>query len=313
MSKKRRYWANSRLFTTILKVVWILVLILTILAVIKTCAECSYRAHIVDKTGYLPDYDDWDNIPDVLPPYDENDTLNEYDKVMLEQFFPPIGNQGDKGTCVAWAVGYNLKTALNAIENHWDSTMLAKPENQTSPKDLWLSIPPRQKGAGCSGAGFESTFNVLLSVGAASMETVPYQDLGNCNGVGIGDTINKIHNYYQITRNGQLPTINQMKAYIADTIPLVIGARLGDRFMRWSDDGVINHDTYNYTGMHAYHAMVIVGYDDSRHAFRLRNSWGPEWGDKGSIWVDYDFFYHEMCYAVLMAENKENNNNQNSQ
>lgn len=313
MSNKRKYWANTRQFTTILKVVWILVVLLTILAVIKTCMDCNYRAHIIDKTGYLPDYDDWDNIPNVLPPYDENDTLNEYDKVMLEQFFPPIGNQGDKGTCVAWAVGYNLKTALNAIENHWDSAMLAKPENQTSPKDLWLSIPPRQKGAGCSGAGFESTFNVLLSVGAASMEAVPYQDLGNCNGEGIGDTINRIHNYYMITRNGFLPTVDQMKAYIADTIPLVIGAKLGDRFMRWSGDRVIDHDTYNYTGMHAFHAMVIVGYDDSRHAFRLRNSWGTDWGDNGSIWVDYNFFYYEMCYAVLMAENKENNNNQNTQ
>lgn len=307
MSKERKYWANTRLFSTILKVVWILVFVLVIISLIKACAECSYRAHIIDKTGYLPDYDDLDNIPDVLPPYDD-DTISKYDKVMLEQFFPPIGNQGDKGTCVAWAVGYNLKTALNAIENHWDSIMLAKPENQTSPKDLWFCIPKRQKGAGCSGAGFESAFNSLLTTGVASMADVPYEGMKDCDGVGKGDSVNRINSFYEVSRNGQLPTISQMKAYIADTIPLVIGARLGDRFMQWNDDGVINHDTYNYTGMHAFHAMVLVGYDDKRHAFRLRNSWGPEWGDKGSIWVDYNFFYHEMCYVVLMAENRSNNN-----
>lgn len=286
-----------------------MVLLLTILAIVKTCAECSYRAHIVDKTGYLPDYDDLDNIPDTLPPYNDDDTLNLYDKVMLEQFFPPIGNQGDKGTCVAWAVGYNLKTALNAIENRWDSVMLAQPENQTSPKDLWFCIPQYQKGAGCSGAGFESAFKALMTTGVASMSAVPYQDLQDCSGVGIGDFFNRIDSYYEVSRNGSLPNIAQMKCYLADTIPLVIGARLGDRFMRWSDDRMISHDTYNYTGMHAYHAMVLVGFDDNRHAFRLRNSWGTDWGDKGSIWVDYNFFYHEMCYVVLVADNKKRNNN----
>lgn len=314
MFKERRYWANSKKFSTILKVVWILVLFVAILAIVKTCAKCSYQAHIIDKTGYLPDYDDWDNIPDVVPPYNDEDSLQRGDKVMLEQFFPPIGDQGDKGTCVAWAVGYNLKTALNAIEHHWDSVMLAKPENQTSPKDLWFSIPQQQKGDGCAGAGFESAFNVLITTGAASMDAVPYQDMGDCRGEGVGDTLNRIATFYQVVGNGELPSISQMKGYLADTIPLVIGARLGDRFMRWKSDKVISHDTYNYTGMHAYHAMVLVGYDDSRQAFRLRNSWGTNWGDKGSIWVDYNFFYQEMCYAVLMAENKDNNNNnQNTQ
>ena len=310
MSKERKYWANTKPFSTILKVVWILVLVLAILSLVKTLAVCNYRSHIIDKTGYLPDNEDWNNIPDVQPPYNDDDTLNLPDKVMLEHLFPPVGDQGDKGTCVAWAVGYNLKTALNAIDNHWNTSMLAQPAKQTSPKDLWLCIPQEQKGSGCSGTGFESAFSALMTTGAATMSEVPYQDLQGCNGIGKGDTSNRITSYYQVVSNGQLPNIGQLKSYIADTIPLVVGARLGDRFMRWRNDNVISYDTYNYTGMHAYHAMVLVGYDDSRHAFRLRNSWGEKWGDNGSIWVDYRFLCDEMCYVVLMAKNHDTDSTQ---
>lgn len=35
------------------------------------------------------------------------------------------------------------------------------------------------------------------------------------------------------------------------------------------------------------HAMLIVGYDDSRNAWLVRNSWGPDWGHRGHVWIDY--------------------------
>ena len=35
------------------------------------------------------------------------------------------------------------------------------------------------------------------------------------------------------------------------------------------------------------HAMVITGYDDKRRAFKLFNSWGPDWGDNRFGWVGY--------------------------
>jgi len=301
--KEKKFVGNSKAFSTILKVVGILLILMIIACLVKTCAECNYKAHIVDKTGYLPTNDDWDNIPNVEPPYYDDDTLNLPKQVSLERYFPPIGDQGEKGTCVAWATGYNLKTALNAIDGHWTKEKLEQPSNQTSPQDLWLSIPQMQKGEDCSGTGFEAAFNVLTSSGVASMEEVPYENLKGCDGIGMGDTTNRLLDYCFVTRNGDLPKVGELKAYLNDTIPLVIGAHLGDRFMRWKNDKVINYDTYNYTGMHAYHAMALVGYDDSRQAFRLRNSWGTDWGDKGSIWVDYGFFCREFCFVVFMAKN----------
>jgi C1A family cysteine protease len=35
------------------------------------------------------------------------------------------------------------------------------------------------------------------------------------------------------------------------------------------------------------HAIVLVGWDDSLGAWRLRNSWGPDWGEDGYMWIAY--------------------------
>lgn len=37
------------------------------------------------------------------------------------------------------------------------------------------------------------------------------------------------------------------------------------------------------------HAVALVGYDDSRSAFLVRNSWGPNWGLAGYFWMDYAY------------------------
>ncbi len=37
------------------------------------------------------------------------------------------------------------------------------------------------------------------------------------------------------------------------------------------------------------HAVVLVGYDDAKKAFKVRNSWGTGWGLGGYFWMDYDY------------------------
>jgi len=38
------------------------------------------------------------------------------------------------------------------------------------------------------------------------------------------------------------------------------------------------------------HAVLIVGYDDTVQRFKLRNSWGNGWGDKGYFYIPYLVF-----------------------
>lgn len=36
------------------------------------------------------------------------------------------------------------------------------------------------------------------------------------------------------------------------------------------------------------HAVVIIGWDDAKGAWRVRNSWGTGWGENGNAWVKYN-------------------------
>ncbi len=304
----KRYISHSDGFGKLLKALLAILLLLILICTIKTCNECASRNRttIIEQTGYLPENENWDNIPDVTPPFDDKDFDSLPDKVSLEEFFPPINDQGSYGTCVAWAIGYNLKTALNAIDNNWTTTQLKSSEYQTSPKDLWLSISQSQKGKNCLGTFFEPAFTALVSDGAATMQTVPYENMGDCNGPKTGNPDNKLLSFSRVVLDTvSIPRVKHLKAYLKNKTPLAFAAKLGDSFMAWRDDSVLSSETsYNGVGMHAHHAMVISGYADARNAFRIRNSWGTKWGDEGSIWIDYNFFLNSgFSIAVFVAEN----------
>jgi len=273
--------------------------------------ECILEeaAEILARTGWLAEDEDLNDIPDDIPDVPSGDLPPS---ASLEIRFPPIGDQGQYGTCVAWATGYNLKTSLNAIDKGWNSTDLSNKANQTSPKDLWFAIDNSKKGSGCNGTNFEPALEALVSKGAASLSSVPY-NMGSCSGSPVGNSGDKLANYRKIAYNSAMSgsgsgsggmSLDNFKSYLAQNRPILIGAKLGDRFMRWNSSSVISSDTYNDPGMqHAYHAMVLVGYDDSKNAFRVRNSWGPSWGDKGSIWVSYDFFLNSFLFTAFVAQN----------
>lgn len=229
--------------------------------------------------------------------------------------FPPIGDQGQYGTCVAWATGYGVKTALEGMDYGLNSGQLAQAGNQISPRDLFTAIPDADKGQNCNGTNFTDALDVLLSRGAATQQTVPYNNLNGCSYSNLQSTWtqeaagHKIKSYRKIDLN-----VNSIKENIANNIPVICGAKLSDAFMTWNDDNVMSSNTtYNQTGIHSYHAMAIAGYDDNKGpngAFRVVNSWGTQWGDIGYIWVDYNFFVNEFSFGgnVYIAVNDKGTN-----
>jgi len=234
--------------------------------------------------------------------------------------FPPIGNQGSFGTCVAWAVGYNLKTALNAIDNNLSSSDLNEDFNQFSAKDLFTAIPNSLKGSNCNGTNFDSAFDILQQRGVATAQTVPYYALNGCSQSNLQSSWTNEANNNKIKYWRKIdPSITTIKQNIANNIPVVFGAKLADNFMTWNTSAVLSSNTsYNNVGQHAYHAMVVSGYDDSRGAngaFKVINSWGTGWGNGGYIWIDYNFFITEFVTTpgnqkpLFIAVNEDENTN----
>jgi len=239
-------------------------------------------------------------------------TTNLAPSVDLSAKFPPIGNQGQYGTCVAWATAYNMRTFLEAVDKNYSASTIANDNNkQFSPKDLFWALSNKDKGADCNGAGFEAAFDLMVARGVATLSKVPYTNMGDCSSTPPSDwTSNantfKIENYREITKD-----VKTLKKYLSEGRAIVFGAKLGENFMSWNSANVLTTDGDTYNGQHAYHAMTLCGYDDTKGpngAFRVVNSWGKDWGDNGYIWIDQNFFVSDkFCFCAFVASIKTTN------
>ena len=52
----------------------------------------------------------------------------------------------------------------------------------------------------------------------------------------------------------------------------------------WGGESVLNLQTDEAYGNHC---VSIVGWDNDRSAWLIRNSWGDEWGQNGYGWMSY--------------------------
>ena len=107
----------------------------------------------------------------------------------------------------------------------------------------------------------------MISRGVASWEQSPYFTSQNdCDCSSTQNETNdaakhKIKSYREIS----IHDITTVKRYLAEGHPVVLGACLGDNYMNANGSSVIySKGTTNQTGMHAYHAMMCVGYDNNR-------------------------------------------------
>ncbi len=86
-----------------------------------------------------------------------------------------------------------------------------------------------------------------------------------------------------------------MKACLASGYPFVLGFTVYESF---ESDEVAQNGVMPMPAPREQvvggHAVVAVGYDDKADRFRMRNSWGSDWGVKG---------YFTMPYAYLLNEN----------
>lgn len=59
----------------------------------------------------------------------------------------------------------------------------------------------------------------------------------------------------------------------------------------------------------AAHAVLLVGYNDKKNRFKFVNSWGPDWGDKGCGYLDYNSFetaWDEAWFMDLASPDSRN-------
>ena len=69
--------------------------------------------------------------------------------------------------------------------------------------------------------------------------------------------------------------------------PVVIGFDVYSSFMNINRTGVMTYPNKKRERLLGGHAVLLVGYDNTKQQYIVRNSWGTGWGDRGYFYMPY--------------------------
>lgn len=99
-------------------------------------------------------------------------------------------------------------------------------------------------------------------------------------------TAHKVISYHAVAHN-----LNEIKACLAEGYPVVFGFTVYESFesAEVARTGVMPMPNLRREQCMGGHAVLAVGYDDTRKALIVRNSWGAGWGDAGYFYMPYGY------------------------
>ena len=232
-------------------------------------------------------------------------------KVNLERYCPTRQNQGAQGSCVGWSSAYAARTIQQSVATGKSPNNVA-----FSPSSLYnqISLP------NCQGAYIHNAMEVMYQRGVLPFDDFRYNP-NDCESTPSEKQMNKAsmfktRGYQRLWENEGGTDIQAIKQNLAQKAPVVIGMLVGGSFMNAMQGQSVwqpVRSDYNMRGFGG-HAMCVVGYDDDINggSFRLMNSWGENWGDKGFCWVsykDFEFFTKEAYGLYPMGDAKKQDPN----
>lgn len=94
---------------------------------------------------------------------------------------------------------------------------------------------------------------------------------------------------FQAVQYARTPLGPAVKAALAGGLPVVFGTYIPGRFYDEAGRcGVMPRPAETVEQPGSGHAMLLVGFDDARQLWLVRNSWGPSWAEGGYCWIPFD-------------------------
>lgn len=178
----------------------------------------------------------------------------------------PARDQGACGACVAFATVATLEARTRILRD--DAALNVA----LSEAHLFFCGTKR---ACARGWDFEAALRHAQTVGVARAADAPYRPIDQeC---AIAEAIVKADDW----------SINSAqearRRAIASGGPVLAGMRVFEDFYYYKK-GIYRHVTGDFQGLHA---VCVVGYDDDRQCWIVRNSWGTHWGEDGYFKIGY--------------------------
>lgn len=213
-------------------------------------------------------------------------------QVLLTDYLPPVQKQGKQGSCVGWSTAYYANSYVFARQMRLTPEQRENPRYQFSPSFIYHL---GNRGAD-QGMRISRGFEILNEMGCSSLAEMPYNETDATSPPDAAALARaKKHRPRDIVYlySGLRGDTERLKTWLADMrVPLVMAIPIFSDFpMKKVEPDFVYEVTVDPArkNMSGFHAVTIVGYDESKKAFRLVNSWGPQWGDRGFLWVSEDF------------------------
>jgi hypothetical protein len=187
-------------------------------------------------------------------------------------FVTPVRNQGGCGSCWAFATTAGLESY----------TLIA---NDTPDVDLNLSeqvLVSCGNAGSCSGGYPTTASRFIMDVGLPVESCYPYNATdGSCSNAcpSWQSSAYKIKTYSYLWT----PSVDVIKSALYDHGPVPATMAVYTDFFSYVS-GIYSYSSGNLAG---YHAVLIVGYNDSDQYFIVKNSWGTGWGEGGFFRIAY--------------------------
>jgi len=192
----------------------------------------------------------------------------------------PVRDQGDEGTCVAFASVVGVKEYADSKEYRKD--VFLSPRYVYSLCKQYDGIPEEE------GTYPRVAMKVLLKHGVCPESYWPYKPYQTDDHKKGAHTKAKI---YRIKAYARLSSVPEMKRSLYVNGPFLAGVRVYESWFTKAVErtGVIPMPAKGEEALGG-HAVCITGYDDGNGSFTFKNSWGKAWAKKG---------YGSLPYAYM--------------
>jgi len=194
---------------------------------------------------------------------------------------PVIGDQGQLGSCTAWA-------SLAAYRYELDRQKLADFDPSELAQYYWTRALEGTT-ASDAGATIRDAIKSISKTGVATEKAWPY-NVAKFSQSPPAAAKQAAHHHLALQYQSVPQNLTALKTALASGFPVVFGISVYASF----ESDVVAHTgvvpmpsaSEDFLGGHA---LVLVGYDDAKQRFTVRNSWGSGFGDHGYVYLPYAY------------------------